>query len=312
MKIVLKPYWIAEECFLHEALMWAGFSRFPLSEIIPDHVDIRFDKNSQDEYSPTIPDSNDYIESEEAIRVGLPPNPEWEHLIEDTNDLYLSANSIRDLLKAGLPNDAKKELEEKLSEAERREAKQAEWDEKYAEYTELIKSKIYIGLREGRLESLGRSIPDGDEDSSYTDFEHTPIPAHYWRLNSINWKESASQNPKGHYCHIVVKTEQLFSLFPPPDSTQAKAVQLVAGQYILDDADTNKILPRSARGRPPKDWESFYIEVMDRVKNGTLPDKQEAFISDMQEWCLRNWGSQVGRSTLLERISPIYKKFGKS
>ena len=63
------------------------------------------------------------------------------------------------------------------------------------------------------------------------------------------------------------------------------------------------------RGRPSLDWNSFYLELTDRIKSDDLPDKQESFIAEMQDWCIKNWGQQVGRSTLLQKISPFYKKY---
>ena len=49
MKIVLKPYWVAEECFLQEALLWAGFLRVPLSEMTSERVDYRIDSDAQED-----------------------------------------------------------------------------------------------------------------------------------------------------------------------------------------------------------------------------------------------------------------------
>jgi hypothetical protein len=309
MKIVLKPYWIAEECFLQEALMWAGFYRFPLSEIIIDRVDSRFDTNVQDEYDPRILDDHGYIESEEAVRIGLPPNPQWETILDD-DEHFNSPEIIKMKMEWDTLGTDKGKLQEALVKAENHAALQAEWDEKYDEYIELVKSKIFIALREGKLAATGRPIPKPlDENKYYTDYEHGPIPASHWRLDEIDWEQSASDNSKAHYCHICVKTDELLSIFPPPPPEQAKAVQIIAGQYILDETEAEKLLPKSKRGRPPKDWDSFYIEVMARVKNESLPDKQESFISDMQAWCLKHWGVEVGRSTILEKISPIYKKF---
>jgi len=307
LKLVLKPYWIAEECFLKEAILWVAFYRFPTSEIIPDHVDVRFDNDSQEEYAPSYPDDYlGYISSEECIRVGLPTNPEWDSLTEEDN----YEPEFLEMMHASSENEEQKQkLKTQIPIAWERRKKQQEWQEKYEEYIELIESKIFVALREGKLKATGRLIPAGDEESHYTDFEHTEILADYWKLDKIDWEQSASDNAKGHYCHICVKTEQLLSLFPPPPAEEAKSVHMIAGQYLLDDEEAERVVAQSKRGRPSKNWDGFYVAVMDRLMAGGLPDKQEAFISEMQDWCVKHWGSSPGRSTILEKISPIYKKF---
>ncbi|MBN8521457.1 MAG: hypothetical protein J0L77_06130 [Alphaproteobacteria bacterium] len=316
MKIVLKPYWVAEECFLQEAILWVGFNRIPLSEIMPDKVDYRFDSDVQDEYQPRIPDDHGYIESHEAVRVGLPPNPEWEEIINDDFDYnapYVPRDieTIKSFLELDLPEEEKEKLRTAIPEAEKRAAEQADWDEKYAEYIELVEAKIYVALREGQLEASGRKIPKPEVDytKSWVEYEHEPIQKEFWRADKIDWMQSASENPKGHYCHICVKMEQLMAIFPPPAPEQTKAVHMVADQFILNENQVEVAVPKRKRGRPAKDWDSFHLEVMARVKSEHLPEKQEAFISDMQSWCLKNWGEDIGRSTILEKVSPVYKKF---
>ena len=84
---------------------------------------------------------------------------------------------------------------------------------------------------------------------------------------------------------------------------------MIAGQYILDESNEEKIKKLKKRGRPSMNWGSFYLELAGRVKNGDLPKKQEAFIFEMQGWCLKNWGREVGRSTLLEKIRPFYQEY---
>jgi hypothetical protein len=339
MRIVLKPFWIAEECFLLEAFLWVAFNRFPLSEIMPDHGDFRFDANRHDEYSPYIPDTHGYIESEEAIRAGLPRNPEWDALFDDTripdisffdpdlsssHDLFVEKITGKSISKEDREQSVRLafsdlypnvDFEEAKAEALKRSQAQKDWDEKYEECAELTKTKIYLALREGKIDAVGRHIPANFEENEnfyWTMSEHVSIPADYWRLEGIDWKQSASNNKKGHYCHICVNTEQLMSAFPSPDPEQAKSIQIIADQYILNEEDASKPLPKGNRGRPSKNWDAFYAEAMFRVYEGDLPDKQDAFIAGMQEWCTKNWGGNIGRSTISEKISPFYNRYKKN
>lgn len=336
MRIVLKPYWIAEECFLQEAFMWVAFYHFPLSEIMPDYADFRFDPNQHDNYYPNIPNSHLYITNEEAIRVGLPTNPRWNALLEVNHipemwffdpDLSNSSDSFVEQVTGKSIGQEEKEnaiklafedlypdmdFEEVKKEALIRSEEQKKWDEKYEEYSERIKAKIFVALCEGSIAASGRAVPqniDELKNHGWTDSQHDLIPSEYWRLESIDWEQSASDNKKGHYCHILVNTEQLMSVFPSPDPEQAKSVQIIADQYILNEEDASKPMIKGNRGRPPNNWNTFYLEVTSRVLKGELPEKKEAFISDMQEWCLKNWSKQIGRSTIHPIISPFYQKF---
>ena len=306
MKLILIPYWIAEFCFLKEALLWAGFYRYPKSEIIPDHVDFRFDFDRQQEYEPMIIDDYGYIESEEAIRVGLPPNPEWEALFDDIHSYLADPDTLDRYLQMDISDFEKEKLRQDHIKAAEHAKAQDEWDKKYEEYIELIESKLFVALKDGTLKAHGR--PQQIEDEIFTaGDDHEEIPASFWRLNDIDWMQSASKSEKGHYNHIYVNTDQLFALFPPPKAQEAKAVSMIAGQYVLDEEQVPKNLSISNRGRPAMDWDSFHLQVSARLVNDGLPEKQEAFISDMQAWCLENWGFEPGRSTILQKISPYYK-----
>lgn len=321
MKLVLTPYWIAEECFLQEAIIWAGFYRYPKSEIVPDRVDMRFDSDVQEEFEPHTSDWHGYIESEEAVRVGLPPNPEWEALFDGEETYMLSdPDTINRLLELDIDEAEKDKLRKELVKSKKQAKIQTEWDQKYEAYIEVIESKFFVALREGKIRAYGRKLPHHHLDKAYDlldrkgswswfDMEHEEIPADFWRLEGVDWYKSSAQNGENHYFHIYVKTEELMDVFPAPCGEVARSVSLIAGQYVLDDSQAEKIKKTRKRGRPSLDWDSFFLELAGRIKNDDLPEKQEAFIAEMQGWCLEHWGQEVGRSTLLEKISPFYQRY---
>ena len=321
MKLLLEPHWIAKECFLYEALLWGGFYRYPKSEIVPDHIDIRFDRDAQEDFEPYLPNDYGYIESEEAIRVGLPPNPEYEAIFDEKIYMLSTPDTINKLLKLTIEESEKEKLKKELVESEEQAKIKTEWDKKYEAYIELVESKLFIALREGKIKAYGRKLPhhdfdtaigilDGSEKSwTWFDMEHEEIPTTFWRISGIDWSQSSAQNGESHYFHIYVKTYEAMEVFPAPIGEEAKTVSLVAGQYILDEDEIKNIKMPTKRGRPSLDWNSFYLELTDRIKSDDLPDKQESFIAEMQDWCIKNWGQQVGRSTLLQKISPFYKKY---
>ena len=58
------------------------------------------------------------------------------------------------------------------------------------------------------------------------------------------------------------------------------------------------------------DWESFYAEMILRLFQGGLPEKQADLVGDMQDWFVANSldGDVPDESTIRKRISPIWRK----
>jgi hypothetical protein len=80
-------------------------------------------------------------------------------------------------------------------------------------------------------------------------------------------------------------------------------------RFLLLD-DTKITAPtRIILGRPSFKWDEFHLEIAERLQKGVLPTKQKAFISEMQQWCKTQWGREVARSTLLQKIKPYYDAF---
>jgi len=320
MKIatVLTPCPIAEECFLSEALAWIAFNRFPLFESPNGEGDMRFHHDYQEEYEPSLP-SVETPDNDECSRAGLPANPEFEVLMN--GEYFPSPETSESFLNLpGIDEKQKAEFREDIKRAYDYQKKKDAWTEKYEAFIEVPKSKLFLALREGKLQAQGRLLPKSNLDEaieemdklgswSWTDLEPEPIPAGFWRQKAVKWEESAAETENVHYMHIHVNTAQLMALFPPPPAEDAKSVSLVAGSYILDEAAPTKITKTGKRGRPAENWDTFHLEMFDRLKTNNIPEKQEAFIQDMQAWCLKNWGKEPGRSTLLQKISPFYDRF---
>lgn len=309
--LILKPFLLSEICFLREALLWVAFQRFPVSEINPDRVDMRFDSDIQEDYEPRIPDDGGWITTEESVRVGLPPNPEWEHLFDDDHYSYMTVTLIEELLANPSHHGYDiQELKKRLPIAKAREQAQEEWDKLYEDHIEIVQARLFVALKSGQIKAFGRPYPEDDQQSwSVTEQEHVEIPSNFWRQSQIDWDKSACDSDNGHYFHIYVPVEELFTHFPPPEASVAQSVQVIADQYILNDEDASVSVPPSNRGRKSFDWPSFHAEVATRAAAGKLPNKQDSFIAEMQQWCREHWGREPARSTLLQQISPHYDRF---
>jgi hypothetical protein len=97
--------------------------------------------------------------------------------------------------------------------------------------------------------------------------------------------------------------------FPPPAAEPVDGVARMANDLVQPPDGDSRPAARAARGRPPLDWTTFHVEVARRIKEDTLPIKQEAGIAEMQEWCKARWHHDVGRSTVLQKLKPYYDAF---
>jgi hypothetical protein len=85
------------------------------------------------------------------------------------------------------------------------------------------------------------------------------IPSLLWTLKGIHFESSSAQDGKQHYCHIVVRTDDLFAAFP--GEREELAVERIGGTLLLNEANSPKSRLPSLRGRPSYPWERFHLEV---------------------------------------------------
>ena len=80
----------------------------------------------------------------------------------------------------------------------------AAWEQPYDAFIEVPKTKLFLALREGRLEARGRPLPKPDLDEAiveldkgkawqWTGLEYQTIPDRFWRLDRINWEASSAR-----------------------------------------------------------------------------------------------------------------------
>lgn len=334
--LIFRPIAIADKCFLSEALMWIAFCRPPL-EIWGEHGDGRFEEDSYGDYEAR-PMGADYGLEEDATLLecryaGLPSNPASPESVDDT--IYSKGElqwfqQLRDQLVNDKKQDKIPEIDSKIKAAQEFEEKCARWDVEFFKYMEVPKSKLFIALRENKLKAFGRPLTHQDVDKQIAEFERNlqkdqhwswhdidfeEIPRNFWTFDRIEWMDSAARDGRSHYMHIYIDTEKLCELFPPYVESNPKVYEpegkllLVSGNMFWLDGDKKKIRKSSRMGRPSFDWDEFHLEITRRLQNDKVPDKQEAFIHDMRQWCVEKWGKPPGRSTISQKVSPYYTMF---
>jgi len=309
---------------LYEALLWIVFHRIPIISLSENNIDCRIDNEIIDGIE--IDQFHiDEVTQEEYKNAGLPINPYIEAKLKC--GYCVDPKQFDDAI-ADTTNDTKKYFLDKKKAAEHFFRMKQRWDRLYANFIERQKIKLYSCFCDGTIEPVGKLLPvntikeyHNPYDSNEYDFEHhfddnmyhitwTQIPRDFWLLNKIYWRDSMADGTCGAYCLIVIDTEQLFEAFPPPNDGPILQVSQIGSNYIFTNDQGQAVSPPpSTRGRPSLPWDEFHVEMARRLQAGELPDKQEAAIEDMREWCHQRWQKNVGRSTLLLKIKPYYDAF---
>jgi hypothetical protein len=294
MKILL-PHEVAKACFLIEALLYRAVGRLPLAPI------------SADEDDADMPiDDTVVLTPEECTFGGLPPDPEWEE--NETGEGERLSLGL-----AGSDKQRKTAHEEWLKWKYTKEGRRNEWSRGFQELLKRYHTEFLTALREGQLRSHGQEPGQLEEDmahgSSWREVPWKGIPSTFWVSCEIEWGKNKAKGATAAYESIVVDTDDLFRVFPLPAPQEPTGVRKIGNYLVLSDEVAD---PSGNLGRRPFRWNDFYLELARRVVAGELPDKQEAGIEDMQDWCKEQWGYKPARSTLLQKITPYYDEFVRS
>jgi hypothetical protein len=316
--VVLIPSEISDICNISEALLWVAFNRFPLPFGTENKLEARVDPEYIDGLEPYLP-GMDLITDDECRQVGLPPNPEYEDFEADT--YRTSVEDLQRFLKfEGLTDQQRQQYRNELEDSIAFGRRQAAWQAAYDAFIDVHEAKLFVALRENRVKALGRKLPRRTfagslkrlEATNWAEWDDTnwePIPADFWISRKINWTGCWAEGNGNTYGLIIVETESLLNCFPPPPAERFGGVVKVANDLVLVPDGEPQRKTHQTRGRPSFDWDAFHVEVARRIKDGSLPQKQEAFILELQLWCKGNWNRDVGRSTILQKLRPYYDVF---
>lgn len=328
MRVIYTPSKIAEECFLKEALCWVAFQEYPIEILTENSISFRLDCEHQEEFEVNTQGTIlDFMDDKTCERVGLPSS-----LVEEQvgNKTITNLELIDHLLISDNTEESEKvKLLEDRKYALNYHNIKSTFDEELDNLLDLNKHKLYVAIKSGVVKCYGRKVGElkkrtinnkeidlfNDDnwkiEDEFPEFEQ--IPKDFLAFDGINWEDSNARLLSGYYIHIILDFNDVLKEFPEPVLNNLIKVYVLNDYLIPAEKDTSdaKIL-NVKRGRPSLDWDSFHVEVAYIIKNEEIPEKQESFINTMQLWCKKNWGVNVGRSTILQKVSPYYKKFKKS
>jgi hypothetical protein len=311
--LVLVPVSTAKHCFLSEAVEYAALRRLPLNchpivKFIP--VEMAWQEREDFRWQQTV---SDYVRERGLFPRYHPSGtsvPSERYKVAGLGPLY---DAIGPDPKAPIDSD------DSVVVSQRDEP----W-EKYQVFLDEYRLKVRNLLHEGKLSARGKRLPetvsvDEAEDMDLPfDSGFEPISREFWASADVRWMADCAQGRHATYKFIQILTDDLLIEFPLPDSGPASDIVQIGDNFVWvrmvdnlvwsGELSGQPVMP-PAQGRPPLKWDEFHLEVAKRLKKGTLWEKQDAFINDMQAWCRDLWGREVGISTLKQKIKPYYDAF---
>jgi hypothetical protein len=296
-----EPATLLFRCSLNEGLLWIWANRLPISNVYRE-------KN--------VFESLQYWECES---LNIPPVPEGvrraaQFLTEDR--LRRSAREYQKMTKDDTEDHVTKGMEEA--------AAVKQWLPLVTAAMELPATELFLRLRRGEIEALGKLLPAGVEiidflddqnsyaRSSFSDLVESVIPHEFWTMSGIDWLSNAVTAHGNCYCDVSIPVEVLMRLFPGDRRPVDEAEFVREFLLVKESTDGNARQPqRRTLGRPPVfAWDAFHLEVADLIRSGVMPQKKEAAIQQMMSWLeSTQGGKKPSRSAVSEKLTPYYRRF---
>jgi hypothetical protein len=294
-----EPVSLLSRCSLNEGLLWVWADRVPVDTVYRE-------KNVFES-----------LQDWEFERLNIPPAPRGlGRAAQYRTEERLRKRTYRRLLK----NAREYHVLTGMEEAET--ARQ--WLPLITSAMEVPATELFLKLRYGQIEALGKLLPVGveiidflEDQNSYSrgNFDNlvdSVVPHHFWTQRGIDWFSNAVTADGNCYCDVSMPVEILMSLFPG-ERTPVEGAEFVGDFLLVKAPATGNIgqAPRRARGRPPAfAWEAFHVECADLIKSGRMPQKKEAAIQQMVSWFASTQGGQTpSRSAVSEKLTPYYRRF---
>jgi hypothetical protein len=291
----------------------SALRRLPFAIDDLDGGDFRFSRECELHASSVV---GSPVSDSECKLAGLSPNPRYKAFIEER--VALDAKFLKRM----------EEFIEALSDLDREdlvfqrqnalaEVREIEdWDREFAQYLEYYKSKLFVDLRDGRINCTGISLNATDEaavsklnenDLRLEEMEFSAISQKQWIYSKIDWENSILYGSECSYCWVRVDVKSMLTTYPLPETPIIGAIRKLCDAYIFESDEVNDASREPRRGRPSLPWDSFHVEVAARAKAGRLPDKKEAAISELGEWFRDTHDLAVSRTSIGQKLTPYYQ-----
>ena len=293
-----EPVDLLSRCSLNEGLLWVWADRVPVSNVYREE------------------NVFGSLQDWECERLRIPPVPEGVRRAAH----YRTEERLRSRNYGKMPKDSREYyVLEGMKEAEA--IKQ--WLPVATSAMELPATELFLRLRRGEIEALGKLLPAGveiidfvEDQNSYSrrdfdDLVDAVIPHEFWTMSGIDWLSNAVTAHGNCYCDVSISVEALMRQFPG-ERIPVDVAEFVGDFLLVKETSADEVppLPRRTPGRPPAfAWEAFHVEVADLIKSGRMPQKKEAAIQHMVNWFESTQKQKPSRSAVSEKLTPYYRRF---
>jgi hypothetical protein len=258
-----EPVDLLSRCSLNEGLLWVWADRVPIDNVYRE-------KNVFDS-----------LQDWECERLNIPPVPKGVRRAAQ----YRTEKRLRSRNYGKMTKDAREyHVREGMEEAEA----VRQWLPLVNAATEMPTAELFLKLRRGEIEALGKPLPAGaeiidflEDQNSYSrgdfdDLVDAVIPHQFWTMSGIDWLSNAVTAQGNCYCDVSISVEALMRQFPG-ERTPVGVAEFVGDFLLVKEPSADKVRPLLTRtlGRPPAfAWEAFHVEVADLIKSGRMPEKK--------------------------------------
>lgn len=300
--------------------MWVAFGRIPEADYSPD-----WDGNYSNHVVDFRRGRNCFLEGGHSINCHPLPEDFAALGINVDEDKYYSGLPLDypgfdaeriDSIVRGL--EAEGENHPEHWKQRREEAESEEYTEHllqvFQTHIDVAKSKVFLALSSAAIEAEG-FLDCGEEETHDGDFDSylRKIKPNDWTLQGLVWESHSLKTVKEHFMVVYLKLEDVVATFPEPmgvkhpeTGERHKYSIVISGEGASSSKRTQSRRPSAPRGAPQKGGGLLNKAAMaeiDRLRReGLLPDKQEAIIAVVIEYCAR-LGEEVSRSTVQRWIN---------
>jgi hypothetical protein len=229
-----EPVSLLSRCSLNEGLLWVGADRVPVSNVYRE-------KNVFES-----------LQDWECERLHIPPVPEGVRRAAQ----YFTEERLRRRDYGKMPKDAREyHVMKGMEEA----AAVRQWLPLVTAAMELPATEIFLKLRRGQIEAMGKLLPPGVEiidfledqtfysRGDFSDLADSVIPHDFWTMQGIDWLSNAVTAHGNCYCDVSLSVEVLMSLFPG-QRTLVNGAEFVGDFLLVKESATDDVRqPRDER-----------------------------------------------------------------
>ena len=299
---LLKPHKVSKYLTLVEAIEWIAYRSYPIEHDADDEGGSRFKEDFnykrvfKEEYNTETDKEIQIFIEEQRVKGQFYPFP-----IESVTyqELLNKKRKEIDLLEYG-----------------------------YLSQIENAKHVFFACLTEGRLSAYGALCAkmkegfsplqwrsdDAWEEIDYFEKPIQEIPSSGWKFEGITWENAKIISADEKYLLVHVRFDEIIKIHKekePEYITIENRNGCLLYNDVVSEPEQEVDIKRLGR-KPAVDWDVVHARIAEDIlrSKGKL-SKQDSYAQDIRSWITKEFGLDVGISTIKGKLKPYYSRFQK-